>query len=317
VQKKEEGLMESESEESGRAGGAEALLPVEARAKVIRAAAARIGVAREQQQKAKVEAICRASKELRVHLDAWDAELRSALETEVKKRSDAGWPPSYVRVAGLGHLERPLNQLLAWWVDPEADHGLARGFLAMLARRAGAHALAEDVALGLPVEVYAESAVDEGGKEPDLLARTEHGALMLENKLGAGESGNQYGPYLSLFHRWASNVPEGERRALLCCPKPRPKPEGWSDVLLHREVASLLREIAEQPGATPWGRVSALVVAEAFEDRRIGALMARVRAALRETAGPRAATIREMRELLDTLGARPVVLPGKEGGCER
>lgn len=103
--------------ETGQAGGAlQAPLAAQVRATVIHAAAARIRAAREQQQMAKIEAIHRGSKRLDEHLATWEAEIRPALEAEVKKHSDAGWPPCYVRVSGLAHLERPLNNLLAWWV---------------------------------------------------------------------------------------------------------------------------------------------------------------------------------------------------------
>lgn len=281
------------------------------RALAIRTTAGRIGGALAGRDAARLAAVRKATTRLTAHALAWEAEVTAALQAEVDQRKAVGCPPSFVSVAGLGHLERPLNRLFAWWATPDAGHGLSRAFLIRLARRAGASALAADVESGEKVEVRAETAVDDSGKMPDLLVKTAHGALLLENKHGAGETGDQYTSYLRLFAGWARDVPEAERRAVLCFRRQRDPSvhEGWHDVVLHREIAVLFRDLASEPSATIWGKISALTTAEAFEDREVGALLADARRVLARRDGTLAARIREMRELTDALAARPVVLP--------
>jgi hypothetical protein len=281
------------------------------RALAVRAVVARIGGARAGRDAARLGAIRKATAQLRAHISTWEADVEAALRAEVDQRRAVGCPPSFVNVAGLGHLERPLNSLFAWWATPDAGHGLSRAFLIRLARRAGAAALAREVADGAPVTVHAEVAVDDSGKMPDLLVRTAGGALLLENKHGAGETGDQFTSYPRLLHTWAADVPDAERRAVLCVRRDldRAGLGAWHEVVLHAEIAALFRELVAEPGATIWGKISALTTAEAFEDREVGALLADACALLAQRGGRLESRLRKMTELADALQARPILLP--------
>lgn len=258
-----------------------------ARAQSVHTAAVNIRRAAEGGEAARLAAIERARTEIGRHVLTWEAQVQTELLAEVRKRDKVGWPPCFVALAGMGHLEKPLKRLLGFWVDAAAGHGLARPFLLRLARRAGAHRLAEDLVRGAAYEVHAEAAVDESSKMPDLLVKTAGGALLLENKLGSGESGDQYGPYLHLLRSWAAGVPE--HRALLCTRRPKPIPDGWDGVVLHQEMAHLFRSLVVEPGATVWAKISALSTAEAFEEEEVGALRKLLRKIKEEPIAPQRA----------------------------
>jgi hypothetical protein len=168
-------------------------------------------------------------------------------------------------VAGQSHLEKPLNRLLAWMVDPKGDHGWGQHFLLLLAQFVGLPELSADLEKGSIVGIFAEQSFedDDSGKEPDLIIGTPHAALMLENKLWAPESGDQYGPYLTSFNSWAKGRTS---KAVLCAPNDRTVPAGWDRCLLHLDLANLLMRIADGETRAPvWGRISAAMCAVAFQ----------------------------------------------------
>lgn len=201
---------------------------------------------------------------IRHALGGWRDRLVSELEQELISFDD-GCPPSFVQVAGQSHLEKPLNRLLAWMVDPKGDHGWGVHFLLLLARIVELPEMVADLENGSSVRIIAEQALedDDSGKEPDLIIGTPHAALLLENKLWAPESGDQYGPYLTVFRAWA----KGRRsKAVLCAPNDRSVPAGWDRCLLHQDLANLLLRIAEGEPRTPvWARISAAMCAVAFQ----------------------------------------------------
>jgi hypothetical protein len=168
-------------------------------------------------------------------------------------------------VAGQSHLEKPLNRLLAWMVNPEGDHGWGLHFLLLLAQFVGLPELVADLEKGSVIKIIAEQSFedDDSGKEPDLIIGTHHAALMLENKLWAPESGDQYGPYLTSFKSWAKGRAS---KAVLSSPNDRVVPQGWDRCLLHQDLANLLMRIAHGETRTPvWGRISAAMCAVAFQ----------------------------------------------------
>ncbi len=211
-----------------------------------------------------VAAVGDTAETIRHALGGWRDRLVSELEQELGC-FDHGCPPSFVQVAGQSHLEKPLNRLLAWMVDPKGDHGWGLHFLLLLAQLVGLPELVADLENGSSVRIIAEQSFedDDSGKEPDLIIGTAHAALMLENKLWAPESGDQYGPYLTSFKSWA----KGRRsKAVLCAPNDRAVPAGWDRSLLHQDLANLLMRIADGETRAPvWGRISAAMCAVAFQ----------------------------------------------------
>lgn len=211
-----------------------------------------------------IAAIEGTAETIRNALGGWRDRLVSELEQELISFDD-GLPPSFVQVAGQSHLEKPLNRLLAWMTDPEGDHGWGRQFLLLLARFVELHEMVSDLEMGLDVKIIAEQAIedDDSGKEPDLIIGTPHAALMLENKLWAPESGDQYGPYLTAFRAWA----KGRRsKTVLCAPNERAVPAGWDRSILHQDLGHLLMRIADGETRAPvWGRISAAMCAVTFQ----------------------------------------------------
>ncbi len=191
--------------------------------------------------------------------------LFEQLVEQLKPWDQLGIPPDFVQIAGQSHLEKPLNRLLGWWARPESEHGLSTEFLKRLAMLANVkhQKLFEDLERGEKPVVWVEQAVDESGKEPDLLVETRHAVLLLENKLGAPESGDQYGPYMELLKRYAG--PNREIRAILCASEDRSGSagEGWR-CILHRDIAQVLDELACLKSAPMWGRISAYLCARSF-----------------------------------------------------
>ncbi|MGY6217583.1 hypothetical protein ACW73L_20695 [Methylolobus aquaticus] len=218
------------------------------------------------------------------HLQEWKKSLRTQLEEQLRAWDEHGTPLSFVRVAGQRHLEKPLNRLLGWLADPEGDHGLGSEFLIGLAGRMNLPEMVEDLQNGEKPEVKAEEALedDDSGKQPDLLARTSRAALLLENKVWAPQSGDQYGPYLAVFTQHFAG--DRKKRAFLCSRTPRNKPEGWDGTLLHSDLARILHDIAGGEGTfSTWGRIAAVVCAVALEDSEIGEKARQARELLKET----------------------------------
>lgn len=220
---------------------------------------------RSSSRVAAIEATC---EELSRHLASWHDHLWTQLEEELIGW-EAGIPPSFIRLAGQSHLEKPFNRLLAWMVDPEGDHGWGASFLRLLAEKLDLPEMVADLddPRGGRLDIRAEVILDgdDSGRMPDLAVRTDHAALLLENKVWAMESGDQYSPYLELFRAWAG---DREWRAVLSAREIREVPLGWGLFLLHRELADLLTLLAEGERDLPiWSRVCAALCAEALRER--------------------------------------------------
>lgn len=232
-----------------------------------------------------VSAIEDTCTEIRQHLGEW----RDRLGEQLREQLDAlevGCPPSFIRVAGQSHLEKPFNRLLAWMVDPHGDHGWGNAFLKLLAERVELPEMVEDLVAGELPGIRAEQTLegDDSGKEPDLVIWTRRAALLLENKVWAPESGDQYGPYLASFHTLAGSR---NTSAYLSAREPRDTPPDWDGFILHSELAKLLFRVGEGEGEsrTPvWARICAVMCAVALEDRRDAATLREARLLLRDTA---------------------------------
>jgi hypothetical protein len=270
---------------------------------VIRAAAARIRAAIEVRRGQRLEAVRRTGNALRGLFDARGQEVRTQLEAWVHKYKPVGCPPSFVVVAGLSDYEKPFNRLLAWWADPNAEHGAGREFLRLLACRLGFHALEKDLYSEEKIKVCSEEPVPESGssREPDLFVLTQNAALLLENKVWAPESGDgQYEEYLGILHRAAQ---KRECRAILCSRDDRRKPEGWDDVLRHDELAKVFRDLARSPEVPAWGKISATLCAVAFEENKDWENLCEAQELLSGTQGAviRVHQARRMKELCDMM----------------
>ena len=217
-----------------------------------------------KRREGRAQAITSTAKRIEQHLGAWRAQLRDQLHEQLRSWNQTGIPPDFIKVAGQSHLEKPLNKLLAWWSDPDAEHGLGIEFVKRLAMHVRYHGMAEDLERGEKPEINAERALvgDESGRMPDLLIRTSSSALLLENKRNAPESGNQYGPYLTVLQNWAGY--RKERSALLCAPELRDVPQGWDGILQHAELGQILDELSNLEAAPIWGRIAACLCARSF-----------------------------------------------------
>ncbi len=200
---------------------------------------------------------------LEARLGELAAPLRKELEIRVREYQRIGTPPSLLRIMGQSHLEKPFNRILKWCADVEGKHGFGREFLRELASMAELPALEEDMAAGEIPEVAGETSIDHSGCMPDLLVRTSRAALMLENKVHAGESGNQYLPYLRCFQEWAG---QRQSRALLCARNVRDRPIGWHGTIIHAQLANLFERLARLEAIPLWGRVTAWQCSVTFHD---------------------------------------------------
>jgi len=178
------------------------------------------------------------------HLTEWKRRLETRLREKLAPWEEKGIPPDFVSIAGQSRLEKPLNKLLAWWSDPDAPHGLSSKFLSHLADCANLNSLRRDLENNERQEVYSEKSIDDHSRlEPDLLIRTKHSVLLLENKLRSGESGDQFSKYLDeLTNNWSG---EREWKAILCAPDDRKPPKGWHKTITHSQIAGILRELSQ------------------------------------------------------------------------
>jgi hypothetical protein len=198
------------------------------------------------------------------HIDDLAEASLSDLREKTRLHDIWGLPPSFIRVGGQSDLEKPFNRLLGWWSDVRAEHGVAKEFLRRLAVRAGLPEMAEDLMWGDPV-VKVEQCVEgiTEGRMPDLMVMTERAALLLENKVWAQESGDQYAPYLSYLEKWA----EGRRyAAFLTARQVREIPKGWSGFIPHNDLADIFDSIWHMIEAPVWGRIAAKITAVTFRD---------------------------------------------------
>lgn len=197
------------------------------------------------------------------------ARRASEIRNEAVLRMAIGAPPSLRKLVGVSNLEVPMNRTLGWMLDPQARGPAARRGLAALAGLLDLHALADDVEQGLQVEVLCEASPDPDitRRKPDLMIRTPHAAVLIENKVWASESGpDQYAHYLEVLLRWGG---ERECRAYLLAPAVRQVPLGWAGALSHRQLADSLRPLVVEPGISFWDRVAyGLIVSDLDPDTR-------------------------------------------------
>jgi hypothetical protein len=230
---------------------------------------------------------------------AHSSDARQELSVALATHARVGWPPSFIQVAGQSHLEKPFNRLIAWLCQQEG-HGLGSLFLQRLSRTVGLESMASDLASGERPEMWFEQSFSEDtSKEPDVVIRTRRAALLLENKVYASESGDQYGPYQRLFEKAAG---DREKRLLLCSRKPRETPPGWV-LLLHAQLASILRDLAQDDSLSFWSRVNAIISATAFEDGTSPYELIREANDLLAATALRPADVARMRELRRKMNA--------------
>ena len=202
------------------------------------------------------------------------AAVRDDLAQRVDRLERVGVAPSLFTLMGLSRYEKPYNRVLAWIVDPAAQHGAGRFVLRALAEHLKAPALYADLSdPDSPVEVRGEAtwpeAVGHTG-QPDLLVISRSFVLLIENKVTARESGDQYGPYLEALVGlaeerdlgWGAWLAAPERREI---PKPDEDGNSWTGCITHSEIASVLRTAAAGPLISAWGRVACLLVAAQFD----------------------------------------------------
>jgi hypothetical protein len=247
------------------------------------------------------------------------AAVRADLTARVAEVERVGTPPSLFTLMGLSWYEKPYNRVLAWIVDPYAQHGAGRAVLRALARHLQTGSLLTDLDdPAAEIEIRGELAwPPEAGstRQPDLVVLTPSFALLIENKVLAGESGDgQYDEYLQALVRLAEARGVGWG-AWLAAPGERPLPDAgedgnsWTGVLRHRDLAAVLRNAAATADVPAWGRVACLLVAAQF-DAPSGhrSAVAEARALLaRPHVG--VAEIAEMRSLLARLEPAPPPWP--------
>jgi hypothetical protein len=255
----------------------------------------------------KVKAIEATASTVTAHYLVLAQPLRQKLEDIIRRANTIGWPTSFVQVAGQRDLEKPFNRLLRWWSSVNADHGAGAHFLVALARKVELVEMVEDLEGGEIPRVYNEESVElETAKEPDLLVTTRRAALMVENKVWSPESGDQYKPYLALFHRLAG--PGRKTRAILTARDRRDRPEGWDGFLFHKELARIFRDVSEAKDIPIWGRISAVLCAVSFEDEYERAeLLKRGRTLVRDLSigKVRPLDLQEMREIISAVPMPP------------
>jgi hypothetical protein len=225
----------------------------------------------------------------------------------VAEHARVGVVPSLFDPLGLSTSERHYNRALGWLLNPEADHGAARGVLGVLAERLGFPLLAEDVGAAGPIVVRCEAAWPIGAgstREPDLLVTTRRTLLLIENKVLAGEGLGQFADYLKALHKLAAARKLIEARAVLCAPEERDVPEGWSASITHAELAGWIVEAARTAPMTVWARIGCLMVAEAIAPRGRAATLGEAAAldAHVKARGPRMRDVPRAQDLLDRLG---------------
>ncbi|WP_437926647.1 PD-(D/E)XK nuclease family protein [Sorangium sp. So ce291] len=238
-------------------------------------------------------------------------ELLAELERQLDAYAKVGVAPPLFRVMGLGRYEKPYNRALAWLLDPAADHGAGWPVLRALAMHIGFDALLHDVLRqGADVHVRGERPWPPEAasmREPDLLVLTEHAVLLIENKVGSGESGKgQYSDYRTALKRLAA-ARALDARAYLLTPDASETPEGWHGVITHAELADAIDEASRSQEVAAWDRALCTMVSEAFRaDRSAAARLGQAKRLRAQIArrGLAVDLVRRLAELLPLPDAR-------------
>ncbi len=280
---------------------------------VQRLAAAAAGSARTRQA-GRLAALRRLAEVARAWVTESRSEARGALARSVAAYEKLGTPVALFRIMGLSRRELPYNRVLAWLLDPEADHGAGRVLLAVLADALGMPRLATDVRAGEFIDVRGEfpwpDSVGSSGI-PDLLVISPHAALVVENKVEAPESGRtQYRRYHDALQVLAEDRGLVERRLVLCAPERRQLPGdgavwSWDRVHTHGELATIFRRAADRSEMPAWGRVCCLLFATQLDRRRPAKRALAEARELLSIAEPTATQIARMRALQRWLGDPP------------
>jgi hypothetical protein len=203
------------------------------------------------------------------------------LEEKVKLYDLIGTPPPILRIMGENHLEKPFNRILKWCSDVNAEHKLGREFLRQLSSRVGFSQLMDDLTNAeIEPSVYGEEAVDLSGNEPDLIVLTPNAALLLENKVGSPESGDQYKPYREWFPSFAK---KRKIQLVLSARDERPVPDGWDCAIRHEDIAEIFRSLSLLDGVPLWSRILAVQCAVSFSNTLPDDRIASARKLLAET----------------------------------
>jgi len=223
----------------------------------------------EERQASRLAAVASVSKIARSMLDARGAQMLATLDESLRAHDATGTPPPLLRLAGISEMEKPHTRLLAWLLNPDRDHRASIPALQIIAEGLGFDALLRDLEKSpKSINLRAEQTWPHGAqsnKEPDILVISPNAILLLENKLGSGESGDQYGPYRDALSLLASRrkIPNNDARAHIVAPEMRTAPEGWGRTITYAELADWLLRIAA--AALPlWDRVLSYLVIEAF-----------------------------------------------------
>ncbi len=225
---------------------------------------------REERQARRLTAVASVSKIARATVDSRGTQMLAMLDESLRAHDATGTPPPLLRLAGLLEMERPHTRLLAWLLDPDRNHRASIPALYLIAESLGFEALCRDIeerpdAIKMQTEqTWPHGA--QSNQEPDILVMAPNAILVLENKLGSGESGDQYGPYRDALSRLASDrgIPCDDARAHVVTPEPRAAPSGWGRTITYSELAGWLLHCAATD-LPLWDRVLAFLVAEAFK----------------------------------------------------
>jgi len=191
-----------------------------------------------------------------------------------------GSPTSILRLVGRSHLEKPFNRIMKWCACERGEHGFGREFLKQLCAHLRFDEMTKYLDADEEIEVRGEEKVDSSGNMPDLLVwtRNERGAaLMLENKVGSGESGDdQYASYLRWFPGFA-----GHRKRLTVLSARynlESPPLDWDRFMNHEELAQVFHDLAKVPGIPIWGRIVGIQCAMALHNTEMDSIADLVRA---------------------------------------
>jgi len=234
----------------------------------------------------------------------------SEIRDEARARLQIGDPPPLRHLFGRPDREVPMNKVLGWMLDPALRGAPARRGLLKLAVALDYPALRDDIERGMPLTVWPETSPDLEitSRKPDLTIESPNATLLIENKVGAPESGpDQYAHYLETLRRLAG---AREHRAYLLVPDERNVPPGWSGQLTHRELASALRPLTQDDALPFWDRVVyGLIVSDLDPDETLD----RIQQIERLLEGGRARSDVDVATRLTQLLRRPTINPMNGG----
>lgn len=159
----------------------------------------------------------------------------------------SGEEPTFLSVGGRGHFEKPITDLLAFFLNPKAAHGLENVVLQALLRTLGVDGAWQASLRDAPKREEITANLN----RIDLILVGEGWVVVIENKVRH----EQVNPFEDYSRHVRERFPDMEILQVVLSPKGDSAPSGWSPIGFSELVTSIrdaLKELSAAAGVSKW-----------------------------------------------------------------